>query len=135
MKLIQLPIVAGFIPSLPWGLPFRVSIHSWETPRIARPVPQTAQQDVVSLFEARVIVDGCCIACVLQLLRTRLWAHSHTELGLTGLLQCYLVQSSNRYLAASHRYQPYCLLFLNSTDKSLLDTTNRMSSKSVIVRV
>jgi len=125
--------VAGFIPSLPWGLPFRVSIHSWETPRIARPVPRTAQQDVVSLFEARVIVDGCCIACVLQLLRTNLWGHAHTELRLTGLLQCYLVQSSNRYLAASHRYQPSCLLSLNITDTLTLDTTNRMSPNSIIV--
>lgn len=69
-SLIQLPIVVGYIPSIPWGLPFRVSIHSWETPRLFRPLPQTAHQDVISLFEARVVVDGCCVACVLQLLRT-----------------------------------------------------------------
>lgn len=75
-SLIQLPIVAGYIPSIPWGIPFRVSIHSWDAPRFSQPLPETVPQDAVGLFEARVIVDGCCVACVLQHLRTHLWAYS-----------------------------------------------------------
>lgn len=67
---VQLPIVAGFIPSLPWGLPFRISIHCWQTPHLARPLDRTPNQDEVSLFEARVFVDGCCVAYVSTPLRS-----------------------------------------------------------------
>lgn len=58
----SMPTVATFIPLLPAGQPFNVSIHAWEKPQPSQPMATLAQQknrDVV--FEARVFVDGQCV--------------------------------------------------------------------------
>ena len=57
-----LPTVTSFIPNIPLGSPLKVSIHSWEPP-IASPETQAlARQADQIYFEARVLLDGACIA-------------------------------------------------------------------------
>ncbi|KAL8729641.1 MAG: hypothetical protein Q9166_004590 [cf. Caloplaca sp. 2 TL-2023] len=54
----QLPIVTCFVPSLEYGCPFRVSLHSWQEPEASRgTLALTSPKDGV-FFEARVLLDG-----------------------------------------------------------------------------
>lgn len=58
----QVPVLTTFIPSLPKDSPFRVSIHSWEKPRPSRLVESLMRPDDLLLYEARVFIDGRCVA-------------------------------------------------------------------------
>ena len=62
---IQLPTVASFIPNLPSGFPFRISIHSWENPLPSRSMSalmQVHNNTETVMFEARAFIDGQCVA-------------------------------------------------------------------------
>jgi hypothetical protein len=62
---IQLPTVASFIPNLPFGFPFRISIHSWEKPLPSRSMAALMQMHhnrEIVMFEARAFIDGHCVA-------------------------------------------------------------------------
>lgn len=59
-----LPTVSCFIPSILPGSPFRVSLHSWSTPTVSRETVARAPQEDMVGFEAKVLLDGVCIACV-----------------------------------------------------------------------
>ncbi|KAJ5698213.1 hypothetical protein N7462_000218 [Penicillium macrosclerotiorum] len=58
----QLPVLTTFVPSMPKDSPFRVSIHSWEKPRPSRLIEGLMQPEDLLLYEARVFVDGSCVA-------------------------------------------------------------------------
>ncbi|KAJ5389234.1 uncharacterized protein N7496_000302 [Penicillium cataractarum] len=58
----HIPILTSFIPTMPRDSRFRVSIHSWEHPRPSRLIESLMQPDDVLLYEARVFVDGNCVA-------------------------------------------------------------------------
>jgi hypothetical protein len=52
-------MVTCFIPGLPAGEPFRISIHSWRNPEASRYIHQISSKHVeYAVFEARVYVDG-----------------------------------------------------------------------------
>lgn len=53
-----LPTVTSFIPGLPAGTAFRISIHSWQNPEISRYTQSLSKPSDVSIFEARLLVDG-----------------------------------------------------------------------------
>jgi hypothetical protein len=53
-----LPTVTSFIPGLPAGAPFRISIHSWHAPEISRLTQQLAKPTDTVVFEARLFIDG-----------------------------------------------------------------------------
>ncbi|CAG8982609.1 hypothetical protein HYALB_00008101 [Hymenoscyphus albidus] len=53
-----LPTVTSFIPALPPGAHFRVSIHSWENPEISRFIQSIKKSTDKIMFEARVFLDG-----------------------------------------------------------------------------
>ncbi|PQE03403.1 hypothetical protein CJF30_00005492 [Rutstroemia sp. NJR-2017a BBW] len=56
---LLLPMVTCFIPGLPAGEPFRISIHSWQNPEASRYIHQISSKHVEHVvFEARVYVDG-----------------------------------------------------------------------------
>ena len=98
----QLPTVASFVPTLSNGHPFRVSIHSWESPVASKTAQSIAQQSNTIYFEARVLVDGICVRLIhLDIVDQRLRAH------LTSSHQWYTFQSQWS-LAASAWYAP-CL--------------------------
>ena len=63
-----LPTVSCFVPSILTGSPFRVSLHSWSTPTISRETVARAPQEDMVGFEAKVLIDGICLACVTMLL-------------------------------------------------------------------
>ncbi|KKK12891.1 hypothetical protein ARAM_004952 [Aspergillus rambellii] len=58
----QLPVLTTFIPSMATNTPFRVSVHCWDQPQPSRFMESLLQPDDVLLFEARVFVDGLCVA-------------------------------------------------------------------------
>lgn len=58
----QLPVVTTFVPTMPKDSPFRVSVHSWDKPRPGRLIESIMQPDDLLLYEARVFVDGDCVA-------------------------------------------------------------------------
>lgn len=53
-----LPTVTSFIPGLPTGDPFRISLHSWQNPDISRYIQTLKKPTDLVLFEARVFIDG-----------------------------------------------------------------------------
>lgn len=60
----RLPVLTTFIPSITPGTPFRISIHSWEKPGPSRLMESFLQPDDALMFEARVFIDGECVAYV-----------------------------------------------------------------------
>lgn len=56
---LLIPTVTCFIPSLPAGESFRISIHSWQNPEASRYVHHISSRHAERvMFEARVFVDG-----------------------------------------------------------------------------
>lgn len=55
---LLLPAVTSFVPSLPAGAPFRISIHSWQNPEISRYVQLLNKPSDLIIFEARLFIDG-----------------------------------------------------------------------------
>lgn len=53
-----LPTVTSFVPSLPAGAPFRVSVHSWHDPEPSAYTKSRTKLVDDIMFEARVFVDG-----------------------------------------------------------------------------
>ena len=58
------PIVSCYISSLAIGCPFRVSVHSWDTPTATPAARSMAHHEGMAIFEAKVLIDGTCIAYV-----------------------------------------------------------------------
>lgn len=58
----QVPTVACFVPGLKQGSPFRISLHSWEPPVATRSTKAIASKESMAYFEARVLLDGSCVA-------------------------------------------------------------------------
>lgn len=75
-----LPTVCCFIPSLPSGTPFQVSIHSWSSPIVSQFTRCYSKYGDSANFEARVFVDGQLVAYVVISL-PMLLLHSHLAIG------------------------------------------------------
>ena len=60
--LAEVPTVACFVPSLDPGSSFRVSLHSWQPPVLSSSVEPSAPLKSLLCFEARVLLDGICVA-------------------------------------------------------------------------
>ena len=58
------PIVSCYLPSLTIGCPFRVSIHSWDAPKATAATKSMAHDENMAVFEAKVLIDGTCVAYV-----------------------------------------------------------------------
>ncbi|KAH7027257.1 uncharacterized protein B0I36DRAFT_432572 [Microdochium trichocladiopsis] len=57
-----LPTLTCFIPSLPPGTAFSVSLHSWASPEISRFTKSFSEHPDSATFEARVLIDGRLVA-------------------------------------------------------------------------
>ncbi|KAL6886369.1 hypothetical protein HDV57DRAFT_388057 [Trichoderma longibrachiatum] len=69
-----LPTVCCFIPSLPAGTPFQVSIHSWSSPTVSQFTKCYSKYGDDANFEARVFIDGQLVASA-RLDREKDWPH------------------------------------------------------------
>ncbi|KAL7911858.1 hypothetical protein GGI35DRAFT_300849 [Trichoderma velutinum] len=69
-----LPTVCCFIPSLPSGTPFQVSIHSWSSPIVSQFTGCYSKYGDSANFEARVFIDGQLVASAI-LDRDSDWPH------------------------------------------------------------
>ncbi|OQE35179.1 hypothetical protein PENCOP_c014G01058 [Penicillium coprophilum] len=58
----QLPVLTTFIPSLPKGNPFHLSVHSWEKPRPSVQIESNMEPEDVLLFEVQLFIDGVVVA-------------------------------------------------------------------------
>lgn len=59
-----LATVTCFVPSLPAGAHYYISIHSWNDPKISHFTRSYSKHPELVQFEARIIVDGRLIAYV-----------------------------------------------------------------------
>lgn len=91
-----MPTVASFIPNLPLGSPLKVSIHSWEPPVASADTRESVKDAGQIYFEARVLIDGVCIAYVVTTYR-------FIEALLMNTMKGNPVRST-AFLASSHRY-------------------------------
>ncbi|KAI9797207.1 MAG: hypothetical protein M1833_005616 [Piccolia ochrophora] len=55
----DVPIVTTFIPALPSGHNFKISIHSWQNPLPSQRLNDRLHGKEDVLFESRVLLDGC----------------------------------------------------------------------------
>jgi hypothetical protein len=55
-------LLTTFVPSLPRGTPFKVSVHAWDKPGITKITERLMQPDDVPAYEVRVSIDGHLIA-------------------------------------------------------------------------
>jgi hypothetical protein len=55
---LLLPTITSFVPSLPAGAAFRVSIHCWQNPEVSRYVQNLEKASDNIVFEARLFLDG-----------------------------------------------------------------------------
>ncbi|KAL2017191.1 hypothetical protein VTK56DRAFT_2511 [Thermocarpiscus australiensis] len=56
-----LPVMTCFVPSLPAGTPFQISIHCWRQPEISKFTSSWQRNEHVK-FEARIMLDGRLVA-------------------------------------------------------------------------
>ncbi|KAI0399018.1 hypothetical protein F4802DRAFT_73246 [Xylaria palmicola] len=57
-----LPTMTCFMPGLPPGTPFNISLHSWKTPDVSQFTQNYSKHPELVKFEARVLVDGRLVA-------------------------------------------------------------------------
>lgn len=57
-----LPVMTCFIPSLPAGSPFQISMHAWKTPDISLFTKTYSRHTEFVKFEARIFIDGRLVA-------------------------------------------------------------------------
>lgn len=57
-----LPIMTCFIPSLPAGSPFQISMHAWKAPDISLFTKTYSRHTEFVKFEARIFIDGRLVA-------------------------------------------------------------------------
>ncbi|KAG5926474.1 hypothetical protein E4U42_003273 [Claviceps africana] len=69
-----LPTLCCFVPSLPHGSPFQVSIHSWTAPVVSQFAQSFSQYPENIKFEARLFIDGRLMASTI-LGRKSAWPH------------------------------------------------------------
>ncbi|KAG5976923.1 hypothetical protein E4U55_007157 [Claviceps digitariae] len=69
-----LPTLCCFVPSLPSGSPFQVSIHSWTAPVVSQFAQTYSQYPENIKFEARLFIDGRPVASTI-LGRKSAWPH------------------------------------------------------------
>ena len=65
-QIAQLPHVTAFLAAQPEGSAFRVSVHSWELPQPSNHLQFAVEHGKQAYFEARVFIDGLCVAWVLS---------------------------------------------------------------------
>lgn len=57
-----LPTVSCYVPTLPVGFPFRVSLHCWTSPEVTKATASLVTNEISAAFEARVLFDGLVVA-------------------------------------------------------------------------
>jgi hypothetical protein len=62
---VGMPIMTCFVPSLPPGSPFQISLHCWRIPEISQTTRAYSKHTELVKFEARVMLDGRLVACVI----------------------------------------------------------------------
>ncbi|KAK0625478.1 hypothetical protein B0T17DRAFT_492555 [Bombardia bombarda] len=59
---LGVPVMTCFVPSLPAGTPFQISIHCWKTPEISQFTKTYSKHADLVKFEARIQVDSRMVA-------------------------------------------------------------------------
>ncbi|SPQ24860.1 48ac7aee-4810-46c8-84d6-f8556c4a085b [Thermothielavioides terrestris] len=56
------PVMTCFVPSLPPGVPFQISLHCWRRPEISQFTRTYSKHSDLVKFEARIMIDGRLVA-------------------------------------------------------------------------
>jgi hypothetical protein len=60
------PVMTCFVPSLAAGSGFQISIHCWRRPDLSQFTRTYSKHSDLIKFEARILVDGRLVACVMS---------------------------------------------------------------------
>lgn len=71
----SMPNMTCFVPSLPAGNFFQISIHNWSIPNISQIAQSYSEHTDDLKFEVRVFIDGCLAVYVARDIRVRLVAN------------------------------------------------------------
>lgn len=57
------PLLTTFVPSLPMGKPFQISLHSWSDtgPVLTASTTRPNATKLTELWQVRVVIDGICV--------------------------------------------------------------------------
>ncbi|KAH7312635.1 hypothetical protein B0I35DRAFT_356535 [Stachybotrys elegans] len=105
---IGLPIVCCFVPSMPLGTLFEISIHHWSLPSISRFTRNYSKFANDVKFEARLFLDGRLVASAC-LERNSDWPHvisNKFEFSKTGDLECLTFPSFHEELLQQNYWSP-----------------------------
>ncbi|OAQ87697.1 NADH dehydrogenase (ubiquinone)-like protein [Purpureocillium lilacinum] len=104
---LGLPTVCCFIPSLPAGSNFQVSIHSWSTPVVSQFTRAYSEFSEAVKFEARLYIDGRLLAST-TLNRDYCSPHviAHTYVEKTGKLEPLRFPLFRRELLQQSHWSP-----------------------------
>lgn len=61
---VGIPVMTCFVPSLPAGTPFQISLHSWRVPKISQFARSYSKHLEDLRFEARILLDGQLVSFV-----------------------------------------------------------------------
>jgi hypothetical protein len=61
---VGIPVMTCFVPSLPPGAGFQISIHCWRRPELSQFTRTYSKHTDLIKFETRVLIDGRLVACV-----------------------------------------------------------------------
>ncbi|KAK4192338.1 hypothetical protein QBC35DRAFT_512018 [Podospora australis] len=59
---VGMPVMTCFVPSLPAGAPFQLSVHSWHDPEISQFTRTYSKHPELIKFEMRILLDGRLVA-------------------------------------------------------------------------
>lgn len=62
---VMMPVMTCFVPSLPAGSSFQISLHCWRNPEISQFTRTYSKHMELVKYEARILLDGRLVAWVL----------------------------------------------------------------------
>ncbi|KAI3392018.1 hypothetical protein diail_6345 [Diaporthe ilicicola] len=102
------PVMTCFVPSLPPGAPFHISIHCWSRPKPSQYIQSYSKHPDLVTFEARIFIDGRMVASTL-LQPFGAWPHliaSTSQMTKQGELEQLKFPSFRRELLFQNHWSP-----------------------------
>ncbi|VUC24764.1 unnamed protein product [Clonostachys rosea] len=103
-----LPTLCCFVPSLEFGTPFKISIHSWDRPPISQFTRSYSKYIDKLIFEARLFIDGRLVAST-SFGRLASWPHAISNIfnfSKNGDLEALTFPKFQRELLQQNRWNP-----------------------------
>ncbi|KAK7227745.1 hypothetical protein V2G26_015748 [Clonostachys chloroleuca] len=103
-----LPTLCCFVPSLEFGTPFNISIHSWDRPPVSQFTRSYSKYIDKLIFEARLFIDGRLVAST-SFRRLASWPHAISNIfdfSKNGDLEALTFPKFQREFLQQNRWNP-----------------------------